>query len=194
MDDESSIIKLVIVGVAAYLGYNWLQSSGLWAQWFGGSSSFTTAPALLAYCQANPSGTASFNGQSAPCASWMQAAAATAPAGTPTVAAAPSAVNPTPAPVAAPPAHVTPLTVNQLLNAVAAAGYASSASITFDQDQWNYFVTTAVDQNAIVDIALPGYVPGALITAAEYIQMRQQAGVSGIRRAVGFVSPYGWKM
>jgi len=41
------LIKFAIIGVIGYVGYNYLVSSGLWAQWFGGASGGTT-PALPA--------------------------------------------------------------------------------------------------------------------------------------------------
>jgi len=35
--DKDTLIKVVIAGVVVYVGYSYLQSSGLWAQWFGGT-------------------------------------------------------------------------------------------------------------------------------------------------------------
>lgn len=45
-------VKIVIFGLAAYLGYEWLQKSGLWAQYLGGVS---TAPQPAQQPNANPS-------------------------------------------------------------------------------------------------------------------------------------------
>ena len=72
-DTTGTILKVGIIGVAGYLGYQYLQSSGLWAQFFGGNS-FTTAAQLISYCQANPTGSATYGGQTAPCSQWMAAA------------------------------------------------------------------------------------------------------------------------
>jgi hypothetical protein len=195
--DKDSIVKLVLIGAAGYLAYNWLQSSGLWAQWFGGNN-FSTAASLLQYCQQNPNGTASFNGQSAPCSAWLKAAQPTAPPATTS-----SSTTPTPAagPVSTPviQARVTPLTVQSLLNAVAQQGTAATASTTFNSDQWNYFVTTYIDHNALVDVDLTplGYVQGSPLTAQQYISLRQQAGISGLgfaRTGTAYSNPYKWRM
>ena len=197
MDGDNSILKFALIGGAAYLGYVYLKNSGLWAQWFGGNS-FTDAPSLLAYCQANPTGTASYGGQSAACSAWLQAAGQT-PAGTTSTTATPAAtLSPVQTPAVTPAQHVTPLTVTQLLNAANQNGYAASANTTFTNDQWNWFVKFspyAIDPNAVVDEDLTpyGYKTGAELTAQQYISLRQQAGVSGIRsRAIGFANPYGW--
>ena len=38
MDDKTKmILKIAVIGIAVYVGYRYLQSSGLWAQWFPGS-------------------------------------------------------------------------------------------------------------------------------------------------------------
>jgi hypothetical protein len=205
MKDEGGILKLVLLGVAGYLAYQWLQSSGLWAQWFGGNS-FTSTSQLLAYCQANPTGTASFNGQSAPCSSWLQAASGAAqPAASSSAPAPSSATSPSPAagPISTPtvspslPAKITPLTVAQLLNAVAQSGSGATAATTFNVDQWNYYVTTYIDPTAIVDVDLSaaGYVSGAPLTAQQYISLRQSVGLSGIPAGIGtYRNPYSWRM
>ena len=183
MENEGGTIKIVLIAVAGYLGYQYLQSSGLWAQWFGSGSSFTTAPALLAYCQANPTGTASFNGQSAPCAAWLQAASQQSPAAPATSQTA----------VVTPAPNATPLTVTQLLNAVAASGYPSNANTTYTVDQWNYFVTTQISPTAVVtDLTSVGNISAAQLTAAEYISLRQKAGLSGFRGSLGYANPYAW--
>ena len=82
MDDQTKqLIKYGAMAAAAYFVYQWLQSSGLWAQWFGGSTAstntFNTSTALLAYCQANPTGTAVYvdpttgASSTATCAQWL---------------------------------------------------------------------------------------------------------------------------
>lgn len=192
MGDKSSLIKIALVGVAGYLAYQYLQSSGLWAQWFGGNS-FTSAAQLLSYCQANPNGTASFNGQSATCSAWLQAEqTANQPLPTPPVQT--PAVNPqtqttaspsttlTPAPAGQ---HVTPLTVAQLQAVIQKAGYDPNAKYT--EDQFNYFVTNFIDASAVVDLPLGP--TGSQMTAQQYITYRQQSGVSGLG---GWSNPYAW--
>jgi hypothetical protein len=77
----SGVIIALGVAAAGYLVYQWLQSSGLWAQWFGGATAgntFSTPATLLGYCQANPNGTAIYQAvggapTSAPCSQWLAA-------------------------------------------------------------------------------------------------------------------------
>lgn len=83
MDENTKqLIKYGAMAAAAYFVYQWLQTSGLWAQWFGGASAastntFNTSTALLAYCQANSTGTAIYvdpstgASSSATCAQWL---------------------------------------------------------------------------------------------------------------------------
>jgi hypothetical protein len=81
MDEQTKQwIKYGAVLAAGYFVYQWLQNSGLWAQWFGGSTasnSFNTSTALLTYCQANPNGTAIYvdpttgASSTATCAQWL---------------------------------------------------------------------------------------------------------------------------
>jgi hypothetical protein len=105
--DSKQLIKYAMIAVGAYILYNWLQSSGMWASWFGGtvaaSNSFTDPTLLMNYCQANPAGTAIFTNSagvasSATCAQWIAANSPVAPVQT-TVA--PIAV-PTTAPIPVP--------------------------------------------------------------------------------------------
>jgi hypothetical protein len=79
--DESTkqLIKWGAIAAAGYFVYQWLQNSGLWAQWFGGTASnqFNSSSALLTYCQANPNGTAIYvdpttgASSTATCAQWL---------------------------------------------------------------------------------------------------------------------------
>ena len=188
MAEDNSIVKYALIGVAAYLGYQWLQSSGLWAEWFGGSSSFTDPTSLLTYCQANPSGSATYGGQTAACSAWMAAAAgSTTPASTGT-APSPAATSTTVSPAT----NVTPLTAAQLMQA---AGV-TNASQTLTVDQWNYYVTNKIAPNATVtDLSAQGIQRGVndSVTAAEYISLRHQAGLSGMRPGMAAVrNPYRW--
>jgi hypothetical protein len=78
--DTGTIILVLGIGAAAYLVYQYLQSSGLWAQWFGGAAGnvFSDPQKLLAYCAANPTGTATYQAAgsaptTAPCSQWIAA-------------------------------------------------------------------------------------------------------------------------
>lgn len=42
----SNIVTLLIVGVVGYVGYQYLVSSGMWAQWFGGAASASGLPTI----------------------------------------------------------------------------------------------------------------------------------------------------
>lgn len=95
--DSKQLIKYAMIAVGAYILYNWLQSSGMWASWFGGtvaaSNSFTDPTLLMNYCQANPAGTAIFTNasgvaSSATCAQWI-AANSSVPVAAPVAAVAP---------------------------------------------------------------------------------------------------------
>jgi hypothetical protein len=80
-DSTKQLINYGAMAAAVYFLYQWLQSSGLWAKWFGGSTTasnqFNNSAALLSYCQANPNGTAIYvdptSGASstATCAQWL---------------------------------------------------------------------------------------------------------------------------
>lgn len=83
-DETKQLIKWAAIAAAGYFVYEYLQSSGLWAQWFGGalpatgvSNSFSSSAALLTYCQANPTGTAIYVdpttgvSSTASCAQWI---------------------------------------------------------------------------------------------------------------------------
>jgi hypothetical protein len=185
--DDNQVIKFALIGVGAFLLYEWLQSSGMWAQIFGGANSFTTPATLLAYCQANPAGSASYGGQTAACSAWMQAAGGSASAAVPAPSPAATGSTVTPA------ATVTPLTVAQLL---AAAGLTSTPNATQTVDEWNYYVSNKISPTATVtDLSAQGIQRGVndSVTAAQYIALRQQAGLSGLKMGLAEVrSPYAW--
>lgn len=127
MDDSTKqLIKYGAMAAAAWFVYDWLQTSGLWAQWFGGTvtaaaNSFNNSTSLLTYCQENPSGTAVFvdptTGQSstASCAQWLSSNPQTTP------------ITSTPASTATPQA--------QAIAAMQGANGSDSATL----DQWSYF-------------------------------------------------------
>lgn len=82
-DTMEDILKIGAVAVGAYLIWNWLQSSGLLGA--ATSSTFTTGDSLMTYCQANPTGSATYTDPSgvtstATCAAWI---ASQAPASVP---------------------------------------------------------------------------------------------------------------
>ena len=83
-DDTKQLIKYAAIAAAAYFVYEWLQTSGLWAQWFGttaATNTFTDPTLLMNYCQANPTGSATYtvNGVSntATCSQWIASNSAT---------------------------------------------------------------------------------------------------------------------
>jgi hypothetical protein len=95
--DSKQLIKWGMIAVAAYFVYEWLVTNGYIGSTVAAASNvFTDPAALLNYCQANPMGTAIYNGSSASCASWI---AANTPA------------PPLPAPVASAPIVSTPVPV-----------------------------------------------------------------------------------
>lgn len=159
MGDTKSILKLAAIGAGLYLLYEWLQSSGLWAEYFGGTS-FATPATLMTYCQANPSGSATYTGGSTPatatCAQWV--AANSSPAPTPTTTGTPIAT-------------VAPTAGSTLIPRLQAAAIAASGLGTDSAtvSQWNYLlqqdypnapvitVTTAAGQNAIPAAQYVGY-------------------------------------
>lgn len=186
---DSGIIKWIAVGVGAYILYEWLQSSGLWAQYFGGSSAFTTASSLETYCQANPTGSATMtaNGQtaSAPCSQWMTAiqgnTANAATPGTSTAASAPP-TNSSPANTAAAP--TTPVDPN--LTAQLTAGMQKQVGRSVGTiSEWNWILQNILHSTLPIITASTPY-GTSQITASQYLQEQQSLGLSGI----GFMSPY----
>jgi hypothetical protein len=109
-----------------------------------------------------------------------------------------SAAVPAPSPAATgstvtPAATVTPLTVAQLL---AAAGLTSTPNATQTVDEWNYYVSNKISPTATVtDLSAQGIQRGVndSVTAAQYIALRQQDGLSGLKMGLAAVrSPYAW--
>ena len=187
-DSSSGIIKFLIIGVAVYLGYEYLQSSGLWAQWFGGSSagnSFATVAALQAYCTANPNGTAMYNGQTSSCAQWLQAIAAAS--GSSTAATATQ--------TQAPPANAAPAAPSAadvaLANSLVSKAQLSSTS-QLNYWQWNYILKEISPSDADYD----GPANANEVTAAQYVAARTAAGLSGLgqwpRMQIHSQIPYAW--
>lgn len=168
MDDGTkTIVKLAAVGGALALAYWYLNKSGMWQQWFGGGSTFTDNAQLLAYCAANPTGSATFvDGQGGTytrtCAQWRAAN----PGG-------PGAI---PVPegnnfAATPKPLVERLRDWALANEILGTDSAN-------MHQWNYGLRE-LDPNAV------GYVGEGMedmITAAQYLERRTQSGLSGLTR------------
>jgi hypothetical protein len=106
-----------MIAVAAYFVYDWLVSNGyLGSTVAAASNAFTDPASLMNYCQANPTGSASYNGSLATCASWI---AANSPA------------SPAPAPVA--PTSSNPY--QQAIQAMQAAAGNDSQNL----DGWSYY-------------------------------------------------------
>jgi hypothetical protein len=171
-DDSSGLIKFLIIGVAAYLGYEYLQSSGLWAQWFGGNT-FTTVPTLQTYCTANPNGTAVYNGQTGTCAQWMAAIAAQTAGSTPAATTSTAVVPATPAGLSA--SDVA------LANSLAQAAQVQPTA-TMTGWQWNYVLLHMTPGETNLDSSTVGNE----MTAAQYVAARNAAGLSGLG---GWVPP-----
>jgi hypothetical protein len=184
--EDNSPVKIAIIGVAAYLGYMYLQKSGLWAQWFGGaagSNVFTDPNSLLAYCQANPSGSATYNNQTATCAQWQAAAQKSGAGGSGS-----SGSSPTPPSNSAP----TPSADDTALAASLVGTAKLQAGAKMNVWQWNYILLhmtpTAKNLNTSNN--------ASEMTAADYVAARKAAGLSGLAwvRGVGSHSqiPYRW--
>ena len=113
------------------------------------------------------------------------------PTGSPTL---PIAAVPPAAPATPTPAGIT---AAQL---IAAAGV--SANATFDADQWNYYETQINPSVVTTDFSAQGWTrdasntatnPGVTqMTAAQYITLRQSAGLSGFRGMRGLWDPTGY--
>lgn len=198
-------IKILIAVAVGFLGYEYAKKSGLWAQWFGGNS-FTTSTQLLAYCQANPSGSATYvdstgKASSATCAQWMQAnpqaaarASASSGASTPS-----GGTTPVSSTTAAPSSLTsTGMTQAQVLAALIAAAQANPilGSDLANVDQWNFFLRTIEPAAAISDLSMVGVVRGQndTMSAEQYMQLRAQAGLSGLFPQVlsELEYPYKW--
>lgn len=173
--DTSSIIKVGIFAVAGYLLYEWLQKSGLWAQYFGGVApgavpaaglqSFATADALTAYCKANPSSSATYGGVSSTCPTWMQTPA-TSPA---------SSAPPTTGQQPAAPQVDTAL-ADQLTHLLQQSNSRPLGTVS----EWNWLYTHLKnDPNAPI-IEGDTQFGTSQITAVQYLQARTGAGLSGI--------------
>jgi hypothetical protein len=114
-------------------------------------------------------------------------ASTTTSTGTPTSTAPVSTTPPAPAPTPTP----TGITAAQLISA---AGV--SASSTFDADQWNFFESKLNPQAVTTDFSAQGWTrdpgntttnPGVTqMTAAQYITLRQGAGLSGFYDPTGY--------
>lgn len=182
MDDNAkNVIRLAAVAVGAYIAYQWLESSGMWAQWFGASSNVFTDPnALLAYCQKNSAGQATYSVSgkqtTATCAQWLAAnQAASSSSGT----AAPSSGSPSPTP--APPAPAIDQTLVAQLRAAAMANPilgTDKATV----DQWNYLLNELNPVAIVTDLSSIGIVRGEndSMDAEAYVTLRSRAGLSGI--------------
>lgn len=204
MDDSmKTVLKFAAVGVGAYLLYNWLQSSGLWAQFFGGNS-FTNPQQLLTYCQANPTGTAIYVGAngvptSAPCSQWVAAntASGAVPASQPAAAPASAATSAPPATSSAP-ATTAPASNSTLVAQLTAkaAGNVLMPGAQGTVSDWNYLLTQLFPNAPQIVNSTPA--GNGNIGAAQYVAYylalfpdpsttaTSSAGVSG------YEEPYRW--
>lgn len=70
LDEDNSLIKYGAIAGALFLVYKNWQTIG---PYLGFAPSFTDQASLQAYCQANPTKSATFNGSTFSCAAWLQA-------------------------------------------------------------------------------------------------------------------------
>ena len=195
--DVNTIIIVLGLGAAAYLVYQYLQSSGLWAQWFGGAAgnTFSTPASLLSYCQANPNGTAIYQAAggsptSATCAQWLAAntAATPAPAGAaPTPTGTPSSPTPASTGLVIPSnLTVTPNINNSLSGNVTINGVSTNLSI----------ITGNAGNTSGVIYNTAGQDITSQFSSAEQQQLVSafMAANGGLAGLFGVENPYGWEM
>lgn len=206
-DNTSSIVKIVGLGVGAYLLYQYLQSSGVWAQWFGGNS-FSNPQQLLAYCEANPNGSATYTGGATPatatCAEWIaanggSAAPSAGTAGATTSTTASSTTSSTPS------ASVQPAAGSTFISRLQAAAAANPAlgSDSANVSQWNFLVDQIWPSAPQISVSTPA--GNNNINAATYVgyylgqgfpdpsSAAGNAGVSGFGHGAYSDDPYSWK-
>ena len=157
-------VKVLIGGAVVYLIYEYLKSSGLWAQWFGG----TVAPSL-------PAGPANVN--------------ITPPVNVSVTP--PPATTTTTTPPANPPQYST--LEQNVLNAAISAN-AGSPSMQLNADQWNYYWSQVSGITQTADLFPAGNRGALMTfdeyVAARQAQNLPLSGISAFRAAAG--SPYGW--
>lgn len=221
MDDQTKKYLIIAAGAiaAGYLGYTYLNKTGHWQKWFGGSSAaFTDREQLLVYCAANPQGMATFEDSTGtqttlPCATWLQYPEPIPglqgpfnPHGLFSIELRP--VSPAAAIAAAQNAPGapqtqtdTPLVDQTLLGALrtAAKNHPALRSDRASVHQWNLLLAT-VDPAAIAtDLSQVGIQYGVndVMDAQTFLELRNKSGF-GNMRGVGNVSaefvdePYAW--
>jgi hypothetical protein len=162
----SNILTLAIIGVVGYVGYQYLISSGLWAQWFGGS----VAPHPLPP-QTQPPSTAT-----------------TPPGYIPQ----PVAMPPQPQ---LPPPQTTPVTsaLATQLQAAGAQFMSSTGAQGLNIDQWVFYyqtikgvtLTGAQVESLILHAGLSDATRGTIIPLATFVNALTGSGLSGIIHVPG---------
>jgi len=188
-DTTKMLIKVALLGLAGYFVYNWLQNSGLWGEYFG----FSSVTQLQTYCAQNPSGTATYNGQSATCAQWTAALAAASPSTT-----ASTSTTPTTPPVqttqTSAPAEANLTTAEQsLVTSLNNAAVQSGNQTLLTVSQWNWLMNNVTNPGSSA-AQLPQF-GNATIDAGTYVAARSSGGfgLSGFRPAL-VQRPYRWMM
>jgi hypothetical protein len=180
MDDTTkNLLKWAAIGVGVYL---LLKETGLWAQIFGANTTFADSASLLAYCKANPNGTATFAGTTLPCSQWL--AAASTPAATTTTsspAPQPSIPAATVATTTPTPAPIDTALANQLTNALQ-SGYGRNLGTV---SEWNWLLTNQVKPGASIITQGTQYAVDQQISATDYLNLRQSLGMSGVSTGMG---------
>jgi hypothetical protein len=202
----SGIIIALGVAAAGYLVYQWLQSSGLWAQWFGGATSgntFSTPATLLAYCQANPNGTAIYQAvggapTSAPCSQWIAAQAAPSASAVPVAGATTTPVS-VPAPVTSTP-NSAGLVIPSNLTVSPNINNSLSGNVTINGASTNLSIITAnLGQSAGLIYNTAGQdITNQFSTAEQQALVSAFLAANGGLAGLGWMSstetPYGWEM
>jgi hypothetical protein len=201
----NGIIIALGVAAAGYLVYQWLQSSGLWAQWFGGTAAsgntFSTPATLMSYCQANPGGTATYqvaggSPTTATCSAWL---AAQTPAAT-TPAASTSTPPQSTAPPTSTPASSTGLVIPSNLTVTPNINNSLSGNVMINGVSTNLSIITAnAGQSAGVIYNTAGQDITAQFSTAEQQQLvsafiAANGGMAGLGWMPSGETPYGWEM
>ncbi len=195
MDDNTKmLLKFFAVGAGGILLYVYLKNNGMLPAILGGtaSNSFTNPAQLMAYCQANPTGTAIYVDaqgiqHTAPCSQWLSANSSVSSAPSPSGGSAPT----TSLPVATQGAAINSTVLAQLR--AAAIANVALGSDRANVDQWNYFLAQIEPGAVTTDLSSVGIQRGVNDTmdASTYLATRARAGLAGMSQPQES-DPYAW--
>jgi hypothetical protein len=165
------IVKIGLIGGAAYFGYNYLVNSGLWAEWFGGSAAAAIPPATV------PINTPASSSTTPPASSSTTPPAATAPPPATTVQSVGSALG----------QALNAAAIQYLGNMIAAGTPAPGGGLTVDQ--WAYYygqirgLTLSASQveSLIQAAGLTDATRSTIISLATFLGALGSVGLSGYR-------------